>query len=241
VASVAARWDDLVRYLALSLTSELGSQVRHMLPKHEASPAARKQALIESLAGRGHLYADLLIPDVAGSLSLVADLKARQVTASAVIDAPKEGTAKGRVSWLLRQMQKAPDGIVVEARAARWSGSAVAPLHAVRGNPSILYPEKGKELRGFRLALTVNMGLKRSSGQGSFSESVSDVTERFYGEVLQNLRAWKAAPPKLKRPEKEAEAAEVVADLVGVEPQAVAEDELPAEGVRPPEPPDEKP
>lgn len=67
-----------------------------------------------------------------------------------------------------------------------------------------------------------------------FSETVSDVTERFYGEFLQNLRAWKAAPPKLKRPEK-AEAVEVVADLVGVEPQAVAEDELPAEGVSRPE------
>jgi hypothetical protein len=191
--------------------------------------------LIETLAGKGHLYADLLIPDVAGSLSLVADLKARQVTASTVIDAPKEGTAKGRVSWLLRQLQRAPDGLVVEARAARWSGSTVAPLRAIRENPSALYPEKGKELRGFRLALTANMGVKRASGQGSFSESVSEVTERFYGEVLQNLRAWKAAPPKLKRPEKQAEAAEVVADLIGVEPEAVAEDELPAEGVRPSE------
>jgi len=62
------------------------------------------------------------------------------------------------------------------------------------------------------------------------------VTQRFYGDVLQNLRAWKAAPPKLKRgPEKEAEAAEVVADLIGVESEAIAEDELPPEGVMPQE------
>jgi hypothetical protein len=230
VASIAARWDDLVRYLALSLTSELGRHVRHMLPKQEASPAARKQALMDSLASSGRLYADLLIPDVASLLSLIADLKARQITASTVIDAPKEGTAKGRVSWLLRQLQKAPDGVVVEARAARWSGSVAAPLGAVREDPSILYPEKGKELRGFRLALTSNMGLKRSSGQGSFSGSVTDTAERFYGEVLQNLRAWKAAPPKLKRAPEEAEA---VADLIGVKPEAVAEEELPPEGVRP--------
>jgi hypothetical protein len=194
--------------------------------------------LIESLAGHGHLYADLLIPDVAGVLSLVADLKARQVTAATVIDAPKDGTSKGRVSWLLRQLQKAPDGVVVEARAVRRSGSTAAPLHAVRENPSILYPDKGKDLRGFRLVLTANMGLKRASGQGSFSESVSGVTQRFYGEVLQNLRAWKAAPPKLKwAPEKAAEAAEVVADLIGVEPEAIAEEELPSGGVQPQERP----
>ena len=85
VGSIAARWDDLVRYLALSLTSELGRQVRHALPKAETSPAARRQALMESLAAKGQLYADLAIRDVAGTLSLVADLRARQLTASTVI------------------------------------------------------------------------------------------------------------------------------------------------------------
>jgi hypothetical protein len=34
-------------------------------------------------------------------------------------------------------------------------------------------------------------------------ESVISTTKEFYSEVLQNLRPWKAAPPKLSRPPEE--------------------------------------
>jgi hypothetical protein len=231
VAAVASRWDDLIRYLALNLTADLGRQVRHNLPKQEQQPAERRQALVESLASKSQLYADLAIPDVAGPLSLLVDLRARQVTASTVLDAPRQGTAKGRVSWLLRHLQKAPDSVVIEARVARSSGSLAAPLRAVREDPAILYPEKGKEVRAFRLSLGGNMGLKRDSGKGSFVESVTATTERFYADVLQNLRAWKASPPKLRRAaETTDEAADVIAEMVGVEPEAVADQDLPSKG-----------
>ena len=42
------------------------------------------------------------------------------------------------------------------------------------------------------------MGLKRDASKGSFIESVISTTEDFYRSVLQNLRPWKPAPPKLK-------------------------------------------
>jgi hypothetical protein len=45
------------------------------------------------------------------------------------------------------------------------------------------------------------MGLKRDAGKGSFIESVIGTTEEFYQQVLQNLRPWKASPPKLKKKE----------------------------------------
>jgi hypothetical protein len=42
--------------------------------------------------------------------------------------------------------------------------------------------------------------------------------------VLQKLRTWKPAPPKLKKPaEKEVSPETAVADLVGVEPDDIAE------------------
>ena len=231
VAAVAARWDDLVRYLALSLTADLGRQVRHTLPKNEQAPAARRQALIDSLAGSSTLSADLVIPDVAGPLSLAADLRARQVSVSTTLDAPREGTNKGKLSWLLRQLAKAPDALIIESRAMRWNESVAAPLRAVREDPSLLHPARGKDIRGFRLTLSANMGLKRDTSKGSFVDSVTATAERFYAEVLQNLRAWKAAPPKLKKAAEMAEVVTDVADLVGVEPGAVAEDALPEAGL----------
>jgi hypothetical protein len=45
VAAVAARWDDLIRYVGLDLTKMLGRDVKHVLPKEERTPAARQSAL----------------------------------------------------------------------------------------------------------------------------------------------------------------------------------------------------
>jgi hypothetical protein len=223
VISTVARWDDLVRYLGLSLTSELGRVVKHFLPLAERTPAARRQALIESLVSTGRLFADLQIPNVAGPLTVVADLRTRQIYASTAIEAPREGTSRGRVSWLLRQLSTAPDGLKVEARLAYHSTPLAAPLAAIREEPSLIYPESGKEIRGFGLSLSSNMGSKRDAGRGSFVESVLTATETFYGEVLQNLRPWKAAPPKLKKSvEPEETPQEAVAEIVGVEPEQIA-------------------
>lgn len=223
VISTASRWDDLVRYLGLSLTTELGRRVEQTLPVAERTAASRRQMLIESLVTSGRLYANLQVPDVAGPLTIVADLRSRQVIASTTIDAPREGTSRGRVSWLLRQLQTAPDGLKVEARLAYRSASLAAALAAVREDPSVIYPGPGKEIRGFGLSLSSNMGVKRDAGRGSFVESVSNVSETFYGEVLQKLRPWKAAPPKLKKstgPDESPE--EMVAEFVGVEPEQIA-------------------
>ena len=224
VIATVARWDDLVRYLALSLTTELGRQVKHVLPAAERTSAGRRQALVDSLVSAGRLYADLQIPNVAGVLSISADLRSRQVIASTSVDAPREGTAKGRVSWLLRQLQAAPSNLTVEARVTWKPTSLASPLSVVQENPSVLYPEKGREIRSFTLTLVSNMGTKRDSGRGSFAESVMNISRTFYGEVLEKLRGWKAPPPKLKRPAEEDESRqEAVAELVRVEPEHIAE------------------
>jgi hypothetical protein len=102
------------------------------------------------------------------------------------------------------------------------------------GRPNKFVPGEGERPTRFPARIDGQHGIERSSGQGSFSGSVEDLTKRFYGDVLQNLRAWTAAPPKLKRAAERDEAAEVVADLIGVEPEVVAEDALPPEGVAQP-------
>ncbi|MDP9067403.1 MAG: stress response protein [Actinomycetota bacterium] len=198
VAAIAGRWDDLVRYLGLELTKDLGRDVKQVLNKDERTPTARHGALKTSLAERGLLYADLQVPD-AGTMHIVADLRARQVSVSTDIDAPREGRSKGRVSWLLRQLQNAPENLKVEARLARSQATLAASLAEARTTPERLHPEQPREIRQFGLTLTRNMGLKRDAGKGSFIDSVLETTKDFYGEVLQNLRPWKASPPKLQK------------------------------------------
>lgn len=199
VEAVAARWDELIRYLCLDLTKELGRDVIQILNKTErSSPAARLAALRESLAGTGQLSAELHIPDTAGPLRVVADLAARQLTVSTRLGAPKEGRSRGRISWLLRQLQKAPSTLIVEARIARSTASLGAPLEAVRENPDLLMPETTKDIREFVLSYSTDLGLKRGAGRGSFIDSVMTGVHDFYRHVVQNLNPWKARPPKLK-------------------------------------------
>jgi hypothetical protein len=199
VEAVAARWDDLIRYLGLELTKELGRDVKQFLAKEERTPSARQSALRDSLSSDGQLHAALQIPNVAGLLEVLADLRSRQISISTRIDAPKEDRSRGRVSWLLRQLQSAPDGLKIEARVARMSNTLAASLSDARQTPEVLYPEAGREIREFALSLTRNMGLKRDASKGSFIESVISTTTEFYANVLQNLRAWKAPPPKLRK------------------------------------------
>jgi hypothetical protein len=197
VDAVALRWDELVRYLCLDLTKELGFNVQQVLSSTERTPTARLLALKESLVSDGQLYGELRIPGAAGSLEIVVDLATRQVIASTRLDAPKEGRSKGRVSWLLRQLGNAPGQLKIEARLARSSSTLAASLSAVTDEPAALYPDSAKEIREFALSLTRDMGLKRDAGRGSFIDSVLTTARAFYGDVLQNLRPWKAQPPKL--------------------------------------------
>lgn len=220
VAAVTARWDDLIRYLGLELTKRLGRDVKQVLGASDASPAARQASLNEALATDGCLTAELQIPDAVGTLRVIADLRSRQVTASSVIDSPREGGSKRRVSWLLRQLASAPETLTVEALVARSKASLAVNLAAAREAPDALYPDANKEIRQFRLSLSRNLGLKRDSGRGSFIDSVMDVAETFYGDVLQHVRSWKAAPPRLKeRPEEEQTAVGRVLEVV---PKAAA-------------------
>lgn len=197
VGEVASRWDELMGFLGLDLTKELGLDIKEVLRRGETPGQGRHQALRDSLATRGRLYGELQIPNTAGSLEVTADLAARQVIVSTTLEAPREGHSRGRLGWLLRQLQKAPGDLTIEVRVPYATSSPAAQLAAVRENPSLLLPEKSKEIRAFTLSLARDMGLNRSGGRGSFIESVVGSTKAFYRDVLQNLTAWKPRAPQL--------------------------------------------
>lgn len=198
VAAIANRWDELIRFLSLDLTKQLGRDVRQLQRRDEASAASRHQALRESLADAGRLYADLQIPDTAGPLEVVADLSTRQIVVATELNAPKEGQSRGRISWLIRQLQKAPPDLTVEVRLARTSQTLSAPLAAIRDDPTVVLPGRDREIRAFRLSLRRDAGLNRQGGRGSFIDSVLGNVKTFYAECLQQLTAWKPRAPKLR-------------------------------------------
>jgi hypothetical protein len=218
VAAIASRWDELVRFLSLEMTKDLGRDVRELQRRTEATALARHDAVRHSLATAGELYAELQIPDTAGPLEIVADLSERQIRLSTELTAPKEGQSRGRLSWLLRQLQKAPPDLTVEARVTYLPRTLSATLTELREDPSRLLPDKTREIRAFRLTLSRELGLNRAAGRGSFIESVVTNVKAFYGDVLQNLTAWKPRAPRLRTlgpiEEETIEAPEAISDAI---------------------------
>jgi hypothetical protein len=201
-ADVAARFDALLRYTSLRLGRQLGAEVTPVLSRKELTdPTLRTQSLSTSLATAGTLEGAIRIPNTVGPLTVVLDMRGNRVTCHVDVDAPKEGRPVTRVNWLIRQLKGAPESVRVEAFAAFSRGSGTAELlRAVRENPSLLVADSQKEIRSFRIAFTTPLGQKRARGRGGAIDSVLAAVDGFYADVVQVLKAWAAAPPRLREP-----------------------------------------
>jgi len=199
-AEVASRWDQLMRFACLRLGRQLGVEVQPVLTRKElAEPAVRAQALLSTLASRGALDGSLRIPNAVGPITLTADLRAGRISASVDIVAPREGKQQTRVNWLVRQLKTAPDGLRVDCFALHARGASTSELlKAIRENPAMLVDDPKREIRTFRLVLGAPMGAKRGQGRGSFLTSVLELLDGFYESVIQGIKPWAAAPPKLR-------------------------------------------
>jgi hypothetical protein len=202
---VVSRFDALLRYTSLRLGRQLGTDVVHLLSRKElADPALRADSLLDSLVNRGELAGAIRIPNTIAPIHVTADLRAGRITCHVDIDAPKDGRATTRVNWLIRQLKAAPDSLRLEAFVANARGAGAAELlGTVRENPSAIITDPKKEIRSFRVAMSVPMGPKRGRGRGAFIDSVLDLVDAFYGDVVQNLKAWSAAPPRMREAEPE--------------------------------------
>ncbi len=201
IDDIASKWEDLARYAALTLTTDLGRDVKHLLRGAARSRELRQRDLKDMLRNERRLVAELQVPDAAGTVLIEADLHGRQIIVSSRVDAPKAGTSRGRVSWLLRQIEKSPDSVTVQAHVPYVRESKSISLTEARSSPSVLYPEGDKEIVAFTLRQQSEVGLRQDDAEGSFIRSVLDATENFYRDVLQKIRPWVPTPARLKSPE----------------------------------------
>ncbi|TCJ99363.1 TerD family protein [Nocardia alba] len=195
--AVADTWVSLCRHLALRLTAELGVEVKHVLArKFHADPAVRAAAVAERLATDGSFEAVLRIPETAGELTVIADVRTNKVRCRTTIAAPDEGTPVRRVSWLTKQLTDAPGRVQVEAVFAERGIETCEFLDTVRTTPKSLVDGRTSPIVSFTLEQTFPMGNKRSGTAASFIASVTAATDAFYGAVMQPLREWVPSAPK---------------------------------------------
>lgn len=197
---IAGRFDALLRFTALRLGTRLGTDVTVPLTRKElADPASRIQAQVDNMVQHGRLQGSLRIPDTAGPLDVTVDLRARQITCSVDIDAPRDGRPTTKVNWLTRQLKNTSDRVRLESTMMNQRGVGASDLLGrVRENPELLILDPTKTIRAFKVAMNHPMGVKSGRGQGSFIDSFLDSVDSFYGEILQSVKAWSAKPPRMR-------------------------------------------
>jgi hypothetical protein len=94
----------------------------------------------------------------------------------------------------------------LEVSFANTKATTAGLLSAAKDNPQslLLDSDPKRPPRAFRLALSRPMGTKRGKGERSFVLETRKQTSAFYRELVQNLRSWRAAPPKLPEEPEEA-------------------------------------
>ena len=199
---LAARWDQLIRYAALKLGSEIGEDVVQVLSKAHRDAKVRQHDLVELLCSTGVIDGSLRVPNTAGDLLIEADLRAQQLTASVEVAAPRDKGAVGRISWLVNQLKDVRPDVVIEAYPSRAKTCTSCTLGQALDDRRTLLGEGKREPNKFRIVWRRDMGMARKAGgknQG-FIDSVLELIDAFYGQILQNIRPWVPPAPRLKQP-----------------------------------------
>lgn len=204
IEDIAGRFDQTIRYAALRLSSDIGEEVEAVLSRaHRESPSARLSHLVDELCQNGTLEGKLRVPNTAGDIEIMADLRSQQVTATVEVDAPEDKGAIGRVSWLLNQLDEDETASVV---LESYEKNARTPVTTTVGEAdedrrSAVGDDKIEPYR-FRLIRRVEMSTARrpTSRQPGFIGSILELIEDFYEDIVQQITPWQPPAPKRKQP-----------------------------------------
>lgn len=201
VDDIVARFNQLLAYGGLRLGAEIGEDVSQVLPRaHQKDEASRQSHLLDTLVSKGLLAGTLRIPNTAGDLDIQADLRGQQLVLSTALTAPEDKGPSPRVTWLLNQLNEAPEELVIEAYAKNARTATVASLAELRENRMAIVQDKDHPPAKFKLVLRLPMGTaRRTRRTPGFIDSVLDAIGLFYAQVLQNLSSYVPPAPKLAK------------------------------------------
>jgi hypothetical protein len=195
---VVSAWHQEIRDLALRMSQHLASSVDLKLARSHASDADQLLADdVTLLAVHKRLEAELIVPNAASSLRVVADLTRQTIRVGMEVDAPqdrKRGSA--RVNWLLKQVKSAEDpNLFVRIIWPFKAPDTVCRLADLRDNVDQIVGAAPYPPKGFEVFLLVDDG-RRFPGRRTFIEDLERAVPRFYDTVGQRLERWLAKPPK---------------------------------------------
>ena len=201
VAQVVSTWQQLGRFLALQLSLTLTKSVSIYMTRAEAKePTTRLRSNIEQLVNKEILSASFIVPNVAGRIELLADLKRRSINISMPVTSPKDKKLpKACITWLMRQLKSADNDLLIRSHWPGRTRTTTASMKALKEDIEVIVPEGIKSLPAYlEVARVVDLagGFR---GKQKFVEETNTHLQKFYEEVGQSLRNWVAPAPRIKK------------------------------------------
>ena len=202
-SDIAQRWDQLLRFIALTIGADIGEDVQQVLPrKHSKNPKLRHETLVAALCDENRLTGALRIPNTAGDIELACDLRAAKLTASLQLNLPEDRGGKARGTWLKKQLPDAPDDVWIEVYERNGRTPTTCSLGKLREDRDAIWAKERPEPVRAVIYWSKDMGQNRRSGgkNPSFAASVKSLVEDFYRDVVQTISPWQPKPSKLPDP-----------------------------------------
>jgi hypothetical protein len=204
VREVAARWEQLVKYLCLTLSQELGVMVS---PQFGRGQDARRRLdrAADLLASEGILRGSFRVPDAVGPVTVDANVEAGMISASLEMEAPTDVQRPiARINWLLRQIDaEATEDLRIGIQFVATPGIRTRTLAECREEPKcLLLPEDPRrDPRSFVLTQSRSMGRRSGRGGVGFVAETRELTTDFYRDLVQELRPPRPKAPRLPKEE----------------------------------------
>ena len=205
---VARKIDEMHEFSALRLSTEIGEDVIVKFSGATREQTPRIESFQKTMIDGGPIGARFSIPNTAGDILTEIDLRAQQLTVSVEVRAPDDRAARGRISWIVRQLGDADGQVIVEAFAKNAPIPVAARLDDIRVDRSVLLGAQRAKAHRFVIKSLGAMPQGRKSGSRTpgLVDGYVKLLVEFYESVVQNLTPWQPPPPKRKSEAKTQEA-----------------------------------
>ena len=196
-------WFQLLRFISIKLSLAVGEACStHIVKKHMNEANIRLQDTICGLHKTQSFTGELKIPNAASRLRMTASMARKTLDLSVRIDTPRDvKQQRASINFVLKQLKDcAAQGVEI---VVNWPGTTPSTKLLLDKaldddhRKELLRPDLSALPTSVDIVKVIDLGAKMKT-----SKHLPDVAEleveRFYEEIVQNLRRWVPRAPKLK-------------------------------------------
>ncbi len=197
-------WVQEEQDLALKMSEDLGLMV-DCTKKRYKTMQDRWEFEKKEIVEKGVLESNFRIKNIVSPLLVQVDLGARRVICTVEVKVPQDiKTAAGRLNWLKRQIEKCKLKNGKGFRAIEPSLWLNAMVKGRMANPKELYLSYEKlvdesrncDIKSVKVSYEKDLAGRFTQSQ-KFIEKYEETVLSFYSIIVQNLKNWEEAPPKM--------------------------------------------